>query len=335
MVRAFTNRSLAFAVKLAFSAVFLGILVFETRTASYSGTISTISLRIIASVIGIVVLQMAVISAVRLKLVMAIAGHRVRAIDAACITWCGFFFEQVGAVFVAGDAARAYLLREVGVGLRAASQGVLLDRAIGFATIGAMAMLGMPRLWWGITLTEQRLFLLVAGWAFCALIAVSVLLLLTIRERLVHWRKQLHAFILSVIKLLAEAPRSRLAAVVVFATSTHSLNVVAIYLLLQAVGLDIGLGTCFVFVPSVLLASMLPASVSGWGVREGALVLALQSSGIPSDHVVIASVMFGLCVLAASVPGAAIWLFLRKRESQFWPVHRKTARTNDRVQLSP
>jgi glycosyltransferase 2 family protein len=332
------RRSLVFAVKVAISAAFLGILLFETRTASYFTMIFTISPTTIATVIGIVLVQMAVISALRLTLVMRMVGHIVRAADAARITWCGFFFEQIGAVFVAGDVARIYLLRQVDVRLRAASEGVLIDRAIGFVTIGAMAVLGIPELWWSLTLNERRPLLLAAGWSFCALIVVVAILVLTIRSRPARWLGQLHAFVQSIVRTLAEASRPRLAAVVLLAISTHGLNVIAIYLLLRAVGVELSLATCFVFVPSVLLASTLPASISGWGVREGALVLALNSFGVPSDPVVTASVLFGLCVLIGSLPGAVIWLSLRRREREaaYLPVNYKSAQpVNDPVRLSP
>jgi len=101
----------------------------EVNTVGYSKIIYTLSPATIAAVIGIVLLQMAVISAWRLKLVMQLLGYRVSAMDAARVTWCGFFVEQIGAVLVVGDIARIWLLRRVNVTARAATEGVLLDRA--------------------------------------------------------------------------------------------------------------------------------------------------------------------------------------------------------------
>jgi hypothetical protein len=57
---------------------------------------------------------------------------------------------------------------------------------------------------------------------------------------------------------------------------------------------------------------MLPISVGGWGVREGAMVVALHGLGIPAEEALLPSVLFGLCAVIATLPGAIFWVSTRK-----------------------
>ena len=60
--------------------------------------------------------------------------------------------------------------------------------------------------------------------------------------------------------------------------------------------------------PTVLLVSMLPISIGGWGVREGAMVVALHGFGISAEDALLPSVLFGLCAVAATLPGGILWI---------------------------
>jgi len=63
---------------------------------------------------------------------------------------------------------------------------------------------------------------------------------------------------------------------------------------------------------AVLLISMLPISIGGWGVREGAMVLALRGFGIPTEEALLPSILFGLCAVTATLPGATFWILARR-----------------------
>jgi uncharacterized membrane protein YbhN (UPF0104 family) len=161
------------------------------------------------------------------------------------------------------------------------------------------------------------MLIVVAGAAGLALAAVFAILLSKFESRTARALATLYALVASTVSALVRSSRPGIVAVALLSLSTHGLNVVAIYLLLSAVGVKIGLATCFVFAPTVLLLSMLPASLSGWGVREAALVLALGSFSVPYENVITASVLFGVCVLVASLPGAIIWLSIPSRSASF------------------
>jgi uncharacterized protein (TIRG00374 family) len=96
------------------------------------------------------------------------------------------------------------------------------------------------------------------------------------------------------------------------AATTHLLNVLVFWMLGQSLGLTVAFDQWFIVVPTVLLISMLPISIGGWGVREGAMVVALRGFGIPTEEALLPSILFGLCAVTATLPGAIFWISTRK-----------------------
>ena len=64
--------------------------------------------------------------------------------------------------------------------------------------------------------------------------------------------------------------------------------------------------------PVLLLAHVVPISISGWGVREAAAIALLGMTGVDATSALLVSVMFGVLLMLATLPGALFWLTLRK-----------------------
>ena len=81
-------------------------------------------------------------------------------------------------------------------------------------------------------------------------------------------------------------------------------------------GAPLPLGAVFAVVPLVLFAMVLPISVGGWGVREGAAVALLPIAALTTAQAFAASAAFGLMALLASLPGLAlVWTRRRTLET--------------------
>jgi glycosyltransferase 2 family protein len=61
-------------------------------------------------------------------------------------------------------------------------------------------------------------------------------------------------------------------------------------------------------VPLILTAMLVPLSVAGWGLREGAAVALLPLAGVSPEAALAASLAFGAVILLGSLPGAAVLL---------------------------
>jgi len=63
----------------------------------------------------------------------------------------------------------------------------------------------------------------------------------------------------------------------------------------------------------VLLAMSLPVSVAGWGPREGVAAWAFAAAGMTAAQGVAAATVYGVLVVIASLPGAAVLLLASRR----------------------
>jgi uncharacterized membrane protein YbhN (UPF0104 family) len=83
----------------------------------------------------------------------------------------------------------------------------------------------------------------------------------------------------------------------------------------KILGIEIGVSSLFGIMAASLLASRLPISIAGWGVREGVLVSFLGAYGITAEKAVATSVIYGLTELTAALlallMGSAMPVFSR------------------------
>lgn len=82
----------------------------------------------------------------------------------------------------------------------------------------------------------------------------------------------------------------------------------------RGIGLEWPIVRLMLLALPVLLAMLIPLSVAGWGLREGAAAGVWLLSGLPPEQGVAASVAYGLIVLLASLPGA--WVMIWRPSAQ-------------------
>jgi uncharacterized membrane protein YbhN (UPF0104 family) len=80
--------------------------------------------------------------------------------------------------------------------------------------------------------------------------------------------------------------------------------VLAAFLAAHALGLDVSPTAALAFMPAVAIAQVLPISVGGLGVREGAFVLFLGPLGVPAGQAVALGLLVYGLNLAVSLLGA-------------------------------
>ncbi|MBT8489350.1 MAG: flippase-like domain-containing protein, partial [Gemmatimonadetes bacterium] len=72
----------------------------------------------------------------------------------------------------------------------------------------------------------------------------------------------------------------------------------------RAVGIEASTAILVLTAPPILVAMLIPVSVAGWGLREGAAAALWGFVGLSAADGVAVSVAYGLLVLASSLPGA-------------------------------
>ncbi len=106
-----------------------------------------------------------------------------------------------------------------------------------------------------------------------------------------------------------------LASILALSLTSQLLGVIGCYVLALSVGIDLPLGTMGWVRSAVVLITMIPISVSGLGVREGALLLLLKPYGISREHALALSLLiFCVTVLAMGFLGGLLegWRFVRR-----------------------
>ncbi|RUR34200.1 flippase-like domain-containing protein [Vreelandella nanhaiensis] len=79
----------------------------------------------------------------------------------------------------------------------------------------------------------------------------------------------------------------------------------------RAIGVEIAALQLLALTPVLLLAMLVPLSVAGWGLREGAAAGTWVLVGLPTAQGVAISLAYGVLVLLSSLPG--IWVALERR----------------------
>lgn len=79
----------------------------------------------------------------------------------------------------------------------------------------------------------------------------------------------------------------------------------------RAIGVDLSGGLVLALTPPLLLAMLVPFSIAGWGLREGAAATLWAWVGLPPEQGVAVSLSYGSLVLVSTLPG--LWVALRRR----------------------
>jgi len=297
------------AVKLALTAASLGYLLHKVDLSAAWNAARSLSLWYFAAAIGLQVIQV-VICAVRWQAVLRAIGAHMAFLRAVELFSIGNFFGQILPGAIGGDAIRMLATRRAGVGLGAAINSVMLERA---ATVYALLLL--------TTMAEPALIGSLANapevWLFPALTmgATVGLVFLSQLDRLPQswnrWR-----MVRGLIQLAADTrtcffrPRNGMP-ILVIALLGHVNLAILVWVLAIGLGAPVGLMDCLVLVPPVILVATLPISIAGWGAREVAMITVLGLIGVPAAQATALSVLFGLTSLVIALPGGAFWLMER------------------------
>lgn len=258
-----------------------------------------------------VLLLQAVAGAVRLSLVIKTISFPIRLRATLDVMFIGLFFNQALPSSIGGDAMRIWRLRHHGFPLRTAINSVLLDRLIALAALALFMLISYPVLH---QIVDNRLLRLADVIVSLGLIAGFAMLYYfrRIPRRLYGWRiTEEIRHISTEAHKVTRTPR-RAIELVMLSIVMHAMTGMAVYGVARGLGLSIGLLECVVLTPPILLITVLPISVAGWGVREAGMVTALAFAGIAAHDALIVSILFGLLLVLISIPGGVFWLYTHR-----------------------
>lgn len=199
-----------------------------------------------------------------------------------------------------GDAGRAVRARGQ-AGLLASGQAVVFERLAG--QIAMFAVMGSAFLF---TLVAPGGFewpqwlAIPVGLMIAAALALPILVLIVARLPGLIGRKA-RSFCQTVG--IALCGRHVLPRQVLLSIGTTVCNLSAFAFCAMAVGAGLSLVAVIALVPLILFTMLIPISMSGWGLREGAAAALFPLAGASASHGLATSVAFGLIFLISVLPG--------------------------------
>ena len=296
-------------LKVAVSAALIWLVVSNLDFSQVWSRLSELSSSWLALALAMLAIQY-LLCAIRWRAVLDVLGARIPLGRALSIFWMGTFFNQALPSAVGGDAIRIYKLYKTGGSLGAAFNGVMLERG---ATVYALALIVaamLPAL--GQSVPDSDMTWIVP--AVLGLVAIGtaglgvVMLLDRLPARHRRWR-----VVRGLAELAADArqvflsPRNAFR-VLGWAILGHVNLCMIPYALLVGIGDDVSYGAVLALYPLVVLATTVPISIAGWGVREVSMIAAFALIGVSTESATAVSLLLGVLTALASVPGGVLWL---------------------------
>lgn len=267
----------------------------------------------------LVVLFQVLLGALRWRHVTAQCDAPLETAESFRITLIGTFFNQTLPSSIGGDAMRLWLLARRGAGWRAATYSVLVDRAIGLIALALVVTACLP---WSYRLIDNPL-----GRVALIVIAASSLGggLLFLLFGYVRWSvlqrlwptRHLHA--LSVIAQRVLFSRAHGVPVIVTSLAIHLVTVAIAWCAARAISAEVSPVDLLMLVPPIMLITMLPVSIAGWGVRESAMMLAFGYAGLARSDGLTVSLLFGAAMFVTGAIGGLVWILTRGGEKMTEP----------------
>ena len=303
------------ALKILISAALLYLALRKVNLTELASRIDIASLGWIGLAIAVTFLQ-TFVGALRWRQISADCGAPLTTRQATRFNVIGTFFNQTLPSSIGGDAVRLWLVARGGAGWRAATYSIFVDRAIGLIALAIVIVASLPWSYSLIRNPDGRSALLLVD--FVALAAgLGFLALGRLPWRwLKTWWVTHHFYACSVIANRAIFSRNHGPAIAVYSILVHVLAVVIAWCVVKSIAAPVMFGQVFQLVPPVLLITMLPISIAGWGVREATMGLAFGYAGLATNEGVNISLLFGAVYFIVGAIGGLVWIFSAEKAAK-------------------
>ena len=292
-------------IKITLSAAMVAIVVHAFDVKGVAAHFMKVDVGTLVLVVAIA-LGIALLHTLRWMAVIDATGHRLTFKTALRLVLIGHFFNQALPSSVGGDAMRVWCAYRAGLVLSIAVKTVVVDRLLSLVSLLVLAAIGLP---WLLDIVIDP----VARWALSSVVlaglagAAAFLALARLPRFALRWRAV--RALVDVAKLSRKVLSHLRYAVPVVGLSIMSFLgfAVIVYAIARAMQIDVTVRDCVLLVPPVILVTVIPVSIAGWGLREGAMVVAFGFINVPAGAAFAMSVLFGLTLAVASLPGSLLW----------------------------
>jgi uncharacterized protein (TIRG00374 family) len=233
----------------------------------------------------------------------------------------GLFFGNFLPTTVGGDLARAYLVVDDCNKKSEALASVLVDRFIGLFGVIVTGIIGLIL----VAKSGQEINMLKG--MVIGIVTALLFVILFLNKSLVkkfRWLFKL-PFMEKVEHHLTDFYHS------IYAYRTHKNQVFwaffqsllvqlfvvfAAFFIARSLGIAISIIPFFLYMPVIGAVSMIPLSINGWGLQEGAFIVFFGRAGLTRPEALSLGFVYHLVAVAISLLGGLLWLIYGNRKKQ-------------------
>src|SRR4249919_3300415 len=104
--------------------------------------------------------------------------------------------------------------------------------------------------------------------------------------------------------------------VAILSLLVHVLAVVIAWCVVQSIAAPVSFGQTFLLIPPIMLITLMPISIAGWGVREATMGLAFGFAGLSANEGVNVSLLFGAVLFIVGAIGGVVWILSAEKAAQ-------------------
>lgn len=230
------------------------------------------------------------------------------------IYYISIFFTTCLPGAVGGDMIRIWLTKSEHVPLHVSANSVVIDRMIALVALFIMVMISLPLLgqtMGGDIVAMAAITVMLTGLGLWVVFKADTLLTPFKHIRVVHGF--LHFF--AGLRVVLQRPLFCVA-MLGMAVLGHVMYSLAAWALAQSLSLPMTIIQSIMLMPPVILATSLPISIGGWGVREMGVIGMLGLIGISKTSALMLSLQLGFLLIILTLPGSVLWLLHRKKHPQ-------------------
>ena len=218
----------------------------------------------------------------------------------------GAFFGSFMPGIIGGDAVRAYYLNKKAKKMSLTLASIFMDRYLGYLSLMLIGISAAP---FAFGYFRDSPYKWIMPLIFAAFVVGSILFFVLQVGKRFRGMSEFYEYFTTL-----KTKKGKVVKAVLISFLVQFLNFFIVVILAAGMGEKIPLLLLFVFLPIIITVTMIPISISGLGVREGAFVLLLGLIGVKSEVSTSLSLAWFFSVFVGSIPGLAIYFAFTKKD---------------------
>jgi hypothetical protein len=192
----------------------------------------------------------------------------------------------------------------------------LTDRAIGLIALALIIVASLPWSYRMIGNSNGRLALVFVDFAALAGGLGFLLLGRLPWKWLKTWWPTKHVHACSVVanKVIFDARTGP--KIAILSLAVHVLAVAIAWCAVRSIAAPADFEQLFMLIPPIMLITMMPISIAGWGVREATMMVAFGYAGLAQMDGTVVSILFGAVYFIVGALGGLVWIFSAEKTSE-------------------